>query len=213
MIVRAIRSMGMLVAWVCVATVLAQLVFFAALWMEGGFDPERRLRLEAYLAGVDTEEVRKEVESKAAAARAAAGRVDRLGTMRRTAVTTGADHVRLLEAKLLDERQRYETIRALFESRLKKLAGERSAAAMETVRSTLEVLEPETAKDMLMTFLDDGALDDVVSVVTGMSADRQRKIFAEFRTPEEIQRLNDILLRIRGVGRDADDSAPPESTP
>ena len=203
MIARTLQALGLLFGYICVATVLAQCAVVGSLWVNGGFDPDRRLRLSAYLAGVDRQAIREELLAKQAAAVASSGHIDRLGTMRRQAMAASSDQVRMLEAQLLGERQRYETIRGLFESRLEQLEVERTAAAIETVRATLEVLDPETSKNVLMEFLEDGAIEDVVTIVTRMPADRQRKIFGEFRSPIEVQQLNDVLLRIRGNPRDA----------
>jgi len=214
MIVRTLQALGLLFGYICVATVLSQCAVVGSLWANGGFDSDRRLRLAAYFSGVDRQAMRDELIADQAAAVAAAGRVDRLGTMRRQAMAASSDQVRMLEAQLLGERQRYETIRGMFESRLDQLEVQRTAAAIDTVRETLEVLDPETSKNVLMEFLDDGAIEDVVTIVTRMPADRQRKIFGEFRSAIEVQQLNDVLLRIRGNPRNAvDDANQPGAAP
>lgn len=201
MIIKLIKAMGTLFAYFCLATVIAQAAFLGALWTKGGFESERRLRLWAYLFDVDRDQIRDSVEQDQQSQRTQANQTDQLGTMRRSAESEGASQLALLEAQLLDERVRYESMRSMFENRLGQLETQQRSSSTQLVRETLEVLDPALAKDMLVDFLDEGALDDVVSMLIAMPPDRQRKIFAEFTSPEEVLQMNDILLRIRSLSQ------------
>ncbi|MCA9107029.1 MAG: hypothetical protein R3B96_09005 [Pirellulaceae bacterium] len=197
MIKRLLKFLWVLFAYACLATVIAQVAIGAALWNKGGFDSERRVRLWSYLFEVDRQAIRQEVEQAQAAARSQANYTDRLGTVRRNAETKGIEQLRILETQLLEERTRYESMRDVFESRLTDLENRQRVGSVGLVRETLEILDPAQAKTILVRFLDEGALDDVVTMLVGMPPDRQRKIFAEFKSPEEVLQMNDILLRIR----------------
>ena len=45
--------------------------------------------------------------------------------------------------------------------------------------------------------IDDGAMDDVVTIVKAMPLDKRRKILREFRTAAEAQQLHELLIEIR----------------
>lgn len=199
MIMKLLRGLMTLTSYFCLATVIAEAAFLGALWTKGGFESQRRLRLWSYLFEVDRNQIRDTVAQEEEAARLKVNQTDRLGTMRRDAESEGATQLALLEAQLLDERIRYESMRDVFETRLDQLETQQRGGSTTLVRETLEALDPALAKNMLVEFLDEGALDDVVNMLIAMPPDRQRKIFAEFQSPEEILQMNDILLRIRSL--------------
>jgi len=50
---------------------------------------------------------------------------------------------------------------------------------------------------LLAQMLQQKELDDVVTLMTTMSDGKRAKIIAEFKTPEEIKQMDEILRRVR----------------
>ena len=87
-------------------------------------------------------------------------------------------------------------------------AGARDAALLE-VQRTLEAIAPKQAKEQLLRMLAeaktpaDQPMEDVLRILKAMPLDKRKKILAEFKTPEEIEKLADVLREIRLGGSDA----------
>jgi ACT domain-containing protein len=58
-------------------------------------------------------------------------------------------------------------------------------------------MQPEQAKGQLLKMLEDDAMEDVVTIVTNMPADKRKKILAEFKVGTDAEQLYEILKNIR----------------
>ena len=58
---------------------------------------------------------------------------------------------------------------------------------------TLEVLDPELTKDLILLMIDDVGAKEIGEILAGIPKERERKIKAEFTTPEENEVLHKIL--------------------
>lgn len=200
MMARLFRFSVQLFAYLCLALVVGQVAVLASWATNGGFEPVRLNRLWAQILGVDRKAIRDQVQLEASQLQSSKHEGDRLQTLRDAAIRSGNERVRFLEAKLLQERQRYELMRTIFEVRLKEQEQLQKLSAQTMLKEVIESLDPAQAKELMVGFLKDDALEDVVTLFVQLTSDRQRKIFAEFRTPEETQLMNDVLLRIRSGG-------------
>jgi hypothetical protein len=104
---------------------------------------------------------------------------------------------------LKTKRNRYEIVKKSFEELLGKLESEINATALTEVRSTLEVMQPKQAKDLILRMLEeddfdpqDRVMDDVVEIVTTMSPAKLKKIFGEFKTESEREKLHQVFVTI-----------------
>ena len=71
------------------------------------------------------------------------------------------------------------------------------------VQRTLEAIQPRQAKDLILRMLEDEGLDsnddvvaDVVTIVKAMPRDKLKRIFGEFKTGEEREKLHRIMVEI-----------------
>ena len=71
------------------------------------------------------------------------------------------------------------------------------ASGRDDARRTLEALKPKQAKVLLAQMLDQKELDDVVTLLSGMTEGKRAKIIAEFKTQAEIDEIGEVLRRIR----------------
>ena len=69
--------------------------------------------------------------------------------------------------------------------------------ARETVIQTLEALDPELTKDLILLMIEDVGAKEVGEILDGMQKNRKTKIYAEFATPEEEKVLKTILSALR----------------
>src|SRR5436305_3392582 len=74
-------------------------------------------------------------------------------------------------------------------------AGERAKGIDEAVL-LMSKLSPSQAKELILLRLSKNDVDWVVVLMRKLPADRQAKIAGEFTTPEETQKLDEIVRRI-----------------
>lgn len=187
-------------AYLSVGTVITQLVIVGVIWWKGALTNEKRLRLLAYYHGVDVFELMKEERALAASAQQkqrSDNQQSPLLTVRKEALGIGLGQVKNSETRISGDRQRYDKIRDIFDARLEELETAKITQARTTVQQTFEVIDPALAKDLIIQILNEGGAEDAVAIMVQMPADRQKKIFAEFTSPEEMRRMNEILARLR----------------
>ena len=187
-------------AYLSVGTVITQLVIVGVIWWKGALTNEKRLRLLAYYHGVDVFELMKEERALAASAQQkqrSDNQQSPLLTVRKEALGIGLGQVKNSETRISGDRQRYDKIRDIFDARLEELETAKITQARTTVQQTFEVIDPALAKDLIIQILNEGGAEDAAAIMVQMPADRQKKIFAEFTSPEEMRRMNEILARLR----------------
>lgn len=187
-------------AYLSVGTVITQLVIVGVIWWKGALTNEKRLLLLAYYHGVDVFELMKEERALAASAQQkqrSDNQQSPLLTVRKEALGIGLGQVKNSETRISGDRQRYDKIRDIFDARLEELETAKITQARTTVQQTFEVIDPALAKDLIIQILNEGGAEDAAAIMVQMPADRQKKIFAEFTSPEEMRRMNEILARLR----------------
>jgi len=187
-------------AYLSVGTVITQLVIVGVIWWKGALTNEKRLRLLAHYHGVDVFELMKEERALAASAQQkqrSDNQQSPLLTVRKEALGIGLGQVKNSETRISGDRQRYDKIRDIFDARLEELETAKITQARTTVQQTFEVIDPALAKDLIIQILNEGGAEDAAAIMVQMPADRQKKIFAEFTSPEEMRRMNEILARLR----------------
>jgi dGTP triphosphohydrolase len=101
------------------------------------------------------------------------------------------------QRKLAEETKRQEQIVESFRQELADLQQGAAATGLENARLKLESLKPRQAKEQLVAMLDNDELDDVVTLLAGMTDSKAAKIMAEFKLEGEGEQLYEILRRIR----------------
>jgi flagellar motility protein MotE (MotC chaperone) len=117
--------------------------------------------------------------------------------LREQALRGSLGQLQSAEHKLADEKKRVQQLREGFQNELLAMQKGATATGREDVRRTLETLKPKQAKELLALMLEKKELDEVVTLMSGMTDAKRAKIIAEFKTPAEVEQLSEVLRRIR----------------
>ncbi len=99
-------------------------------------------------------------------------------------------------ADLKESQARFDQRREAFEVKLEEVRRGAMDEGLREVQRTMQAIEPAQAKILLMKIYDDQRIDDVVNIVQGIPIDKRKEILAEFVSPEDADRLHEILRRI-----------------
>ena len=97
------------------------------------------------------------------------------------------------QSKLADEKKRYQQIREGFDAKLLSMSEGATASGRDEVRRTLENIKPKQAKALLLEMLDKKEIDEVVTILSPMTDAKRAKIFAEFKSEDELEKLSEVL--------------------
>lgn len=207
MIGRLLGFVSALISAICVATVIAAAIGLIYLRQRGKLDEKTALKLIAVMNGVETSSASAPPRSPAdepgseqaslelvAQQRALKSRDIEL---REQALSDNLSIARGEYAKLIDEKDRYERIKAAFRAQLDDERQGVLAANREVVRSIVETMKPRQAKEQLLRMVKEDRMADVIKILSLMPSAARKKIVNEFKTDEESQTLAEILKRIR----------------
>lgn len=211
MIKRVLNLIGAAFVYFCVATLLAQGVGVGVLWWRGTLSQDSVYRILAVLQGVDIDAIRDELEKKRqpqddpqvsyeAIVKARLAKSLTLN-VRQQAITAGLADLLALQSEVRTERQRLDDTLAGFEQQLLRMQQEATDSALQEVQRTLEAIQPVQAKEQILMMLDENGgeqgMNDVVAMIRAMPLDKRKKILGEFKTQVEVERLHEILQRLR----------------
>ncbi len=201
-----IKKLVGLFLWFCAATMLAQLCILGLSAIRGNVDHTTAARIVALLNGMDIQGKRLETALITAKTAPVPTHEEVLNARigKSLDFDSRQDGLDRLQRQLTDEKkklqsdiERFESRRAEFMQDLdKRKAGTRNDNLKE-VSKIVENLSPEYAKDTLGKMLKNNEKADVVSIIKTMNDDKQKKLFEEFTSPEDLQMLQDILREIR----------------
>lgn len=209
----AFRWLAMLFVAFSIGTVVTLSILIGMLWWKGAFADDRVLHMFAALQGIT-------VTSSATGQPAVDPAKEELPSMdqllekrllasldldlRETAIDKSLVDLRNLESQIKTENKRLDDWKKSFDARLVTLESETADEALQQLQRTLEAMSPKQAKDQMLNMLkepatgaEDDPMRDVVAILKTMPTDKQRKIIAEFKTPEEAEKLAEILREIR----------------
>lgn len=110
------------------------------------------------------------------------------------------DQLRVAEARSDEKEKLLAKREQAFQEKVQALEDESVTAGRETVRRTLESIKPAQAKLLLLDMLNKGEERQVVTLLAEMNDSKRGKIIAEFRTPEETDRIAEVLRLLREGG-------------
>lgn len=210
---KLIRLAGAAFAYFCVATILAQGLLLGGLWWRGVFRSDHAYEMLALLQGVDLEAIREKLlksrrpldDEQVSFEQIAQQRLQKTLTLtlRERAIRDGLADLQSLEAEVRTERQRLDSAMRSFEQRLNNLEQAAADSALQEVQRTLEAIDPAQAKDQILMMLDEDTtpdgrgMNDVVAMIRAMPIDKRKKILGEFQTKPEMEKLHEILARLR----------------
>jgi hypothetical protein len=207
MIARLLKSAGSLILYFALGTLIAQAVVVGYCWSKWRMDRARLLQVLAVAQGVDlmtlagtpkpeAEPPPSEQPSYQQIVDARALRLRNL-EMREQALRTSLEQLRVEQQTLADEKTRYQKQREQYETQLAETAKGFKTAGMEQNLAILGRMPPRQAKELLGQMLKKNETNDVVALLRDMPDAGRAKILKEFKTPEDAEKLDDVLRQIR----------------
>lgn len=201
------------VVYFCVATVIAQGLMVGYLAGRGGLSGENLNQILALAQGADIAEL----APPASAPEGDKGReeqsLDEMASqrallvrdmeLREQALRRGLDSLEAGRQRLVNERREYVTERTEFERALAEAKRGSTEAGEENVRGIISNMKPKQAKELLVNMLDQSELDEVVRLLSQMPASKRKKIVDEFKAPDELKQMKEILGLMRRGGTEA----------
>jgi hypothetical protein len=213
----AARWLGAVFVAFSIGTVISLTVVGAMLWWKGVLTDERLYGMLAALQGIkpppppkltalDTDAEQPSFDQILNARLRASLDLD----LRENAIDKSLGDLRTIEKSLQSESLRLDNWKRSFDERLALLQNAASNDSIRELQQTLEAIQPKQSKDQLMKMLEDpktpqnDPMEDVVRILKAMPLEKRKKILAEFKTPEEITKLKEILRVIRLGGSDTE---------
>ncbi len=102
------------------------------------------------------------------------------------------------QARLAEDRNRYNRLLEEFEVRLAELQAGATDRAIQDVRQALSTMKPDLAKQQILKMWEDNQQDAVLAILHTMSPEIRKRILNEF-TEQEVDQLYDVLKQtLRG---------------
>ena len=216
-----IRLLFSLIGYVATATVITLALGLAYMWKTDQLTDEKLFRVLALLQGVDLEQL-------TASAQAAGDKVpdEELSTDAIIGQQQVADRnyeVKLLSLQrgrqeydhslqqLLVQRERFDRLAQDWENKLKQQDELTTQENLTKVVSDLEQVKPATAKSLLMQWIDDGRMEDVIMLLGRMSDIKKAKVLKSFATPDELEKLHEIHRLMIDGKQDKENSSKPKA--
>lgn len=204
---RLLGVLSTLFVFLCVGTVIALAIIMGYAATHGYLDKEKLLRIADVARGIEIaapplEQANKQAESPDQPSfddiERHRGIKARNLELREAAVQNGMDRIRFEQKKLEDQVSRYDLLRKAFNDKV--LDVDKAKAIKEgqdKIRSIWENMKPKQVKDQILQMIDGGEMTEVVSILSSVATNKQSKIIAEFKTDDEIKKLDEILRLIR----------------
>jgi len=207
MIGRVLGGTMTLLVYLAAATLIAELIVLGYLWAAWKMDVQRLARVVAVARGDSA-------EGKPDQGNAAHGQVppaepsyqeivQRRAVMlrdlelRESSLKSAVEELKLQQDTLAKDREQLAQQSQDFDTRVAAILQGAQATGLETVRSTLASVKPKQAKDLILDMLDKKETRDVVLLLSEMNESKRAKIVGEFKTPEESEKIAEVLRLIR----------------
>ncbi len=207
MIARLLGGTINLVVYLSAATMMATVIMVCYLWTTWHMDRGRLVQMLAIAQGLDLFQAQADGEAKEGGSSAEQPSMqqiidarlakDRDLTMREMALQNGNEQIRIEVKRVIEQQAAYERLIKDFRTQLAGLQEGAEAEGRTAVATTLQTLEPEQAKQLLLEMLDKQETEEVVILLTGMDERRRAGILGEFQTADEIAKIAEVLRLIR----------------
>ena len=197
-----IRFLFALIGYVATATVITLALGIGYLWHTERLTDDKMFRMVALVQGVDLradcrgrEDADEEVPPEEPSMDAVVGQqqvLDRNFEVKLLALQRGRQEYDHRLQQLNDNRDRFDRLARDWEDKLKQQDELTTQENLAKVVSDLEQVKPATAKDLLMRWIDEDRMDDVILLLGRMSETKKGKILKSFATPEELDKLHEI---------------------
>jgi hypothetical protein len=200
------RLLGLLlplIGYACVATVISAALGYGYLRKTGKLTDEKLFKVVALLQDVDLEEIKKASEEQAATTPREEPSFDEQQRHVQTTLLHFDAKQKQLAVSLVNFDYQLKQLNAATENyaRLKadvaKYLDEQGKLvlreAMQDVRAQMELLSPKVAKPMLIKYIQDDRIDDVIMLLGSMKTKSREAILKTFTTDED----REMLYRIQ----------------
>jgi predicted phage-related endonuclease len=201
-----LRYLFALIGYLATATVISLALGLAYLWHTDRLSDERIFRITALLQGIDLEQIAAieqksegEVPPEEPSADDIAGQqqlLDRNYEVKLLSLQRGRQEFDSRLQQLKTQSERFDRQARDWETKLKQQGELSTQENLAKVVSDLEQVKPTTAKDLVMRWINEDRMDDVILLLGRMSETKKGKILKAFSTPEELDKLHEIHRRL-----------------
>lgn len=207
MIKRLMHGAWTMLVYACVGTIISQAILLSCLISIWKIDHERWLQIAAAAQGIvpaETTDERTKAPQEKVAEQPSYDQILETRSLkyrnlelREQELRNSLSQIQSEQSKLAEDKKRFKQLREGFDAQLLSAREGTAASGKDEVRRTLENVKPKQAKALLLEMLDNKEIDDVVTLLTPMADGKRSKIFGEFKTPDELEKLSEVLRRIR----------------
>ena len=201
---RAMSGMGV---YVCVATLIAQVMAVGYLWGSGKLDNDRLDQILLAARGEiqplaqphevtpqnDVDQEQPSYEDREQTRQLQSRQLE----LREQALKGGLERIRFEQQNLTRDKERYNALQGAFDQRLEALRAKALSTGRENVRTIWENIKPKQAKEQILEMIDKQEMNEVVTILVAMPIAKRAKIISEFKTPDELEKLDEMLRLIR----------------
>jgi predicted lipid-binding transport protein (Tim44 family) len=205
-VARLTAMLGGLIAYLCIGTVLAQLIIVGFAVARGWLNKQKLVDIIAVARGATLSSAEQKAPEKPAqnADMPSVAERDQRNTtkmrhleLREQAVKNEMEQIATERDKLLKERQTFDMLVADFRKAKEETENRKLARGEEDARAILENIKPKLAKELILKMIAADEKDEVVAILSAMPIGKQKKIIEEFKEDDELRKFDDILRRIR----------------
>jgi hypothetical protein len=117
--------------------------------------------------------------------------------MREQSLRSGLAQAQFERKQLEEERDRYTLLQNEYKDQLASLRNSALSAGRDNVRLIWENIRPKQAKQQILQMVAADETNDVVAILSAMPIGKRAKIISEFKDPDEVKKMDEILRRIR----------------
>lgn len=196
-----VRLLFALIGYVATATVITMALGLAYLWRTDRLTDDKIFRITALMQGVDLDQIAAEkgtegeVPPEEPSVDDIAGQqqiFDRNYEVKLLSLQRGRQEFDDRLQQLKTQSERFNRQAAEWEAKLKQQGELSTQENITKVVSDLEQVKPATAKDLLMRWVEEERMHDVILLLGRMSETKKGKILKAFATPEELDKLHEI---------------------
>ena len=201
--------------WTCTALLLGQVAILTMAAAKGHFNKDTVTYIVALLSGIDikSQQIGAAIRDAKAAPVPTAEQVLQakialsLDTDSKMASLNRLEREVQERARALDkEKQRLDALVADYKREVQTNKESAETESLRKVSELIQALDPAEAKVQLTKMLEREKKDDVISILTGLDADKQKKILAGFTEEKDREDLAKILEEIRERGSPTPDT-------
>ncbi len=199
-----LRNLGSLLALLAIATIITQAIGLAVLAYQGRLSTNNVAQIAAILHGVDLLSQRDNNQDPPLVAAVSIEEIlearamqSRQLELRAQNIEDRAAEAQRLQLQLQQDLLLYQQARQHFEQKLNDWEQGEKAQALAATVTLLGRMKPKLAHELLLEMLKNHEMDAVLTLLKELPVDKQSKIVAEFKEPEEVRLLADILRRLR----------------